>query len=149
MCNELSIPEEIDDIENIARVLYSPLLVEDGVVSASAFHLRNLKRPEEYVSVFRHDYVIPTLKNTSFIRVPEDNEMYGYALLNVGKCRGISFKEIKTEVLPHPNEKNPSHAGIHYNKGNETIKGICIDPDFMIITQMLANNSVLYPFEGQ
>ena len=147
MCNELSIPEEIDDAENIARVLYSPLLVEDGIVSASAFYLRNLKSPEKYVSVFRHDYVVPTLENTSFIRVPEDNEMYGYALLNVGECRRISFNEIKTEVLSHPKEKNPSHAGIHFNKGNETIKGTCIDPDFMIITQMLANFSVLYPFE--
>ncbi len=53
-----SLPIDINDEENIARVVFSPLMVEDGDVSPSAFFLRDLKPPEDYVSVFRHNYII-------------------------------------------------------------------------------------------
>lgn len=141
-----TIPSHINNEENIARVVFSPLMVEDGEVSPSAFFLRDLKSPEDYVSVFRHNYIEPTIENVSMIHPPKGNSIYGYALLNVGVCRGISYREIMIDVLPHPNKSNPYHAGIHFSKSGTAIRGMCTDPDFMIVAGMLANNSELNSF---
>lgn len=146
MSDVQTLPNEINDEENIARVVFSPMMVEDGDVSPTAFNLRDLKKPEEYISVFRHDYLVPTIKNVSMIHPPENNTIYGYALLNVGICRNVSFKDIMTDVLYHPSKSNIYHAGIHFSKSGTDIKGSCIDPDFIIVTQMLANNSKLITF---
>lgn len=144
--NEAPPLSEISNKENIARVIFSPMMVEDDEVSPSAFYLRNLRTPENYVSVFRHDYIRLSLENVSMIRPPKDNIIYGYALINVGICRGITHKDIMVDVLSHPNRGNPYHAGIHYSKSGEAIIGACEDPDFIIIAKQLANNSELSLF---
>lgn len=145
--SEIQLPlQNITDEENIARVILSPMMVEDDEVSPSAFFLRDLKPPEDFVSVFRHNYIIPTPENVSMIRVPEGNILYGYALINVGICRNITYKDIMIDVLSHPSHRNPYHAGIHYSKSGNAIKGSCADPDFIIVAGMLANNSELTSF---
>lgn len=141
-----SLPQNIADEENIARAILSPMMVEDDEVSPSAFFLRDLKPPEDYVSVYRHNYATTTPKSFSMIRVPKGNTLYGYALINVGICRNITHKDIMIDVLSHPNQKNPYHAGIHYSKSGNAIKGLCADPDFIIVAGMLANNSKLTSF---
>lgn len=87
-----SLPIDINDEENIARVVFSPLMVEDGDVSPSAFFLRDLKPPEDYVSVFRHNYMEPTIENVSMIHPPKGNSIYGYALL-----RGCLITNVKAK----------------------------------------------------
>ena len=141
-----SLPQNINDEENIARVVFSPMMVEDDEISPSAFFLRDLKLPEDYVSVFRHNYIIPTPENMSMIHPPKNNTIYGYALINVGICRNITYKGIMINVLSHPNQRNPYHAGIHYSKLGCAIKGACADPDFIIVAGMLAKNSELASF---
>lgn len=142
-----SLPKYVSDEESIARVIFSPMMIEDDSVSPSAFFLRNLKRqPEDYVSVFRCDHMVPTLKNVSMIHPPTNNTIYGYALLNVGFCRSVTYKDIAVDVLSHPSQNNKFHAGIHYSKSSTAIKGACTDPDFIVVAGMLANNSELIPF---
>jgi len=146
MTDELSLPENISDEESIARVVFSPSMVEDGEVSPSAFFLRNLRSREDYVSVFRHDYIEPTLDNVSMIHPPKDNSIYGYALLKVSFCRQVSYKDILLNVLSHSTKSNPFHAGIHFSKSGTAIKGACADPDFIIVAGMLAIESELHTF---
>lgn len=146
MTNELSLPENISNDEDIARVVFSPSMVEDGEISPSAFFLRDLRIPEDYVSVFRHNYIVPTLENVSMIHPPKDNSIYGYALLKVSFCRQVSHKDIVLSVLSHPSKSNPFHAGIHFSKSGVAIKGTCMDPDFIIVAGILANESKLCPF---
>ena len=55
MSDVQSLPIEVTNEEDIARVVFSPLMVEDGEVSPSAFQLRDLHKPEDYVSVIRHN----------------------------------------------------------------------------------------------
>ncbi len=141
-----SLPQNINNEENVARVVFSPMMVEDNEISPSAFFLRDLKPPEDYVSVFRHNYMVPTFENVSMIHTPKNNTICGYALLNVGICRNITYNDIMIDVLSHPNQKNPYHAGIHYSKSGSTIKGACAEPDFLIVAGMLANNSELISF---
>jgi len=141
-----SIPTEIANEEDIARVVLSPLMVEDGEVSPSAFQLRDLHKPEDYVSVIRHNYIVPSLENIPVKHPPKGNVVYGYALLNTGICRKITYKDITIDVIAHPNSNNPYHAGIHFEKSKAAIKGRCTDPDFIIVTSMLANNCNLISF---
>jgi hypothetical protein len=108
--------------------------------------LRELRKPEDYVSVFRLRYFVPTKENITMIRPPQHNTIYGYAMLNVGICRQISYNDIMVDVLSHASEHNPSHAGIHYTKSGTAIKGVCVEPDFLIVTRMLANNATLQRF---
>lgn len=146
MCDSQHINAFVANEENLARVIFSPLMVEDGDLSPSAFFLRDLKPPEDYVSVFRHNYFVPDRDNISMIKPKNGNVIYGYALINAGECRLTSFKDILVDVLPHPTKNNPYHAGIHYSKSGRTIKGACADPDFIIIAGMLANKSELIAF---
>lgn len=143
MSEQQSIPTVITNDESIARIVFSPKMVEDDELSPSAFFLRNLRPPEDYVSVFRYNYVIPTIETVSMIHPPKNNTIYGYALINVGVCRNITYKDIMIDVLSHPTHNNPYHAGIHYSKSGCGIKGACTDPDFLIVASMLANNSEL------
>lgn len=122
------------------------MMVEDNEISPSAFFLRDLKPPEDYVSVFRHNYMVPTPENISMIHPPKKNTIYGYALINAETCRRITFKDIMIDVLSHPGRRNPYHAGIHYSKAGNAIKGACTEPDFLIVARMLANSSVLISF---
>lgn len=147
MSNAQSAPFKVDDDEDIARIVFSPSMIEDGAVSPSAFFLRDLRKPEDYVSVFRYKYMVPTFENVSeILHAPKENIIYGYALLKSGKCRNISYKDIIIDVLSHSSPSNPFHAGIHFSRSGAPIKGSCIDPDYLIITRMLANNSTLYTF---
>lgn len=139
-------PKAIANEESIARVVFSPLMVEDDEVSPSAFHLRDLRKPEDYVSVIRHDYLTPTLGNIPIRRAPQGNAIYGYALLNVGACRKIAYKDITIDVLSHSSCQNPYHAGIHFEKSCAAIKGRCMDPGFIVVASMLANISSLISF---
>lgn len=146
MSDVQSLPIEVTNEEDIARVVFSPLMVEDGEVSPSAFQLRDLHKPEDYVSVIRHNYLVPSLENIPVKHPPKGNTIFGYALLNTGICRKITFNDITIDVIAHPNNQYPSHAGIHFEKSKAAIKGRCTDPDFIVVTRMLANNSHLISF---
>ena len=121
-------------------------MIVNGKVAPTAFQLRNLSKPEDYVSVFRNDYVEITQEYVSMIHPPCDNYIYGYAHLNVGECRKIAYEGITTEVKPHATKNNPFHAGIHFSNAGTDIKGSCIDPNFMIVMTMLANCCSLVAF---
>lgn len=113
----------ISDREDVARVLFSPLFICDGVLSQKAFTLEK-NNNETYISVLR-----PAVEsfNADFEGIRKDgNIVYGYALLNVGEIRNCNIpykKNIKFEVLPRNLGKRKSHAGIFTSIDNIKIKG--------------------------
>lgn len=136
------ITDEIIDEEAIGRLVFSPSMVVDNRLSPTAFKLRILNSgPEEYVSVWRIDYVIPTRENA--IRAPKDNELFGYASIKAGECRNITLGGIVVEVKPHPTKTYPFHAGIHFYKAGIPIKGACEEPGFIGVSKILANRCTL------
>ena len=136
------IPDEIVDEEGIGRLVFSPSMVVDGRLSPTAFKLRMLNSgPEEYVSVWRLNYITPTRENA--IRPPKDNELFGYASIKAGECRRITFGRITVDVKPYPTKTYPFHAGIHFYKLGTPIKGSCQDPGFIGISKILANRCIL------
>lgn len=123
MQSENSSLSYVDDIENVARLLFSPLFICDGILSQKAFTL-DKDSNENYISVLR-----PAIDsfNTDFEGIKkEGNILYGYALLNVGEIRNCNIpyhKEIEFDVLPRNAGKRKSHAGIFTTINNTKIKG--------------------------
>lgn len=125
-------------------------MIYEGTVAPSAFNLVRLKSgtEEDYVSVNRMDYWEPTYEKCQKYRPrTEGDRIAGYARLTAQEVRQSSIEEITTEVTPHPSKYNPSHAGISYTAGAELIKGHCETPEFLIVTSMLAAQSIFVPFE--
>ncbi len=113
----------VADNENVARLLFSPLFICDGVLSQKAFTL-DKDINETYISVLR-----PAISSfdADFDGIKkEGNILYGYALLNVGEIRSCNIqykKKIEFDVLPRNAGKRKSHAGIFTTIDNTKIKG--------------------------
>jgi hypothetical protein len=150
MKDELYDIAKIDESEDIARIIFSPSMIEDGKVSASAFFMDDLMSgPEEYVSVWRLKYRVPSMDNVKFSPRHDGDKLVGYATLNVSACHKTDYIECKAHIKPHPSKRNSAHAGIHYTKGACRIIGKCQNPDFLMLTTILANICTLNLFKGE
>ena len=111
---------KIDDSEDVARLLFSPLFMSEGVLSQKAFSLEE-KNKETYISVLRSS--LQSFRTDMEGITKEGNFLYGYALLNVGEIRSCNIQNIKFDVLPRSTGKRKSHAGIFTTINNINIKG--------------------------
>lgn len=142
--------EYVADEENLARIIFSPSMIYEGVIAPSAFNLVRLKSgtDEDYVSVNRMDYWQPTFENCIKYRPRvKGDTIAGYAQITAYEVRLCATEEIRTEVDAHPSKNNPFHAGISYTAGADLIKGHCETPDFLIVTSMLAAQSFFVSFD--
>lgn len=116
-------PDFVADWEDVARILFSPLFISEGVLSQRAFMLEaDLK--ETYISVLRvaMDCFVHDMEGIKRV----GNSIYGYALLNVGKVRNIvldGFPTIHFEVHPKNSGTRKSHAGIFTIIADKKVKG--------------------------
>ena len=113
----------VADHEDVARILFSPLFICDGVLSQKAFTLEE-NQNESYISVLRP--AIDSFETDMEGIKKEGNVEYGYALLNVGDIRHAKFdyhEELSLDVLPRNAGKRKSHAGIFATIGNAKVKG--------------------------
>ena len=94
-----SLQSHDDDTEDVARMLFSPLFIDKGQLSPTAFALRVFNgTPETYISVLRTCFDC-FLSDAEQIKPPYADTIYGYALLNVGEVRGKRFFPNKKSVL--------------------------------------------------
>ena len=123
---EKDLQSYVADTEDVARMLFSPLFIDKGRLSPTAFALRVFAdKPETYISVLRTCFEC-FLSDTELIKPPSANTVYGYALLNVGKIRNLklySEQEICFDVVPRGTGKLKSHAGITIRIDQQLLKG--------------------------
>ena len=113
----------VADWEDVARMLFSPLFISEGILSQRAFMLED-SFGETYISVLRvamncFESDIEGIKRAG-------NTLYGYAQMNVGSIRNAvvpDHPEIKFDVLPRNAGKRKSHAGIFTTIDNKRVKG--------------------------
>ena len=74
----------VADFEDVARMLFSPLFICDGILSQKTFSLESGIN-ESYISVLRP--AISSFHEDMNGIEKEGNTVYGYALLNVGEFR--------------------------------------------------------------
>ncbi len=109
--------------EDVARMLFSPLFICDGILSQKAFTLETALK-ETYISVLRT--AIDSFKEDMEGIRKEGNTVYGYALLNVEEIRKIKIdypEKISLNVLPRNAGKRKSHAGIFATIGKNKVRG--------------------------
>lgn len=132
--------ELVPDEEYVARIIFEPHVSEDKrKVLPTAFTLRDLRPPEDYISVNRLILLEPTRANTDYIRENETKK-HGYARINVGAIH--TYRQLNTFALvkQYPSKKIPSHAGIHVFIGEHLCKGLgdTYTPGFIAIAAYMA-----------
>ena len=111
----------LSDSENVARVIFSPRMIYQGVLQPEAFRLRG-NIAEEYLSVLRT--VIPTWRD-DVLSIPQrkNRQLYGYAEMSVKDIRNASFQDVSFDVAACNNLVMKSHAGIFITVGGEQLIG--------------------------
>lgn len=111
----------VSNNENVARAIFSPLMIKNGVLLYSAFQLRS-RIQEDYVSVMRTS--IPSwLDEVKSIPQNQNRKLYGYANMNVGEIHSIDIDSVKFQVEERPTERMKSHAGIYTFVNGEVLVG--------------------------
>ncbi len=144
--------EYIADTENVARCLYHPSMVADGIPTPEAFRLQNLPRgSKDYISVLRcskagdvRQYILAanwTPRNS-------EDSLYGHCVLNVGDIRSIA-ENMKAadcnavlDVIDKKTQRNPAHAGITLTIDDELVTSQTIDGDVILIMELLAEKCI-------
>ena len=130
----------IADTEDVARMLFSPLFIDKGKLSPTAFALRVFNdKPETYLSVLRTRFDC-FLSDAKQIKPPSSNRIYGYALLNVGEIRTTKIhadQEVRFDVEPKGAGKLKSHAGIIIHIEHHLLKGDQRPPSLLRIQNSL------------
>ena len=111
----------LSDIEEVARIIFSPRMIHNGVLLPEAFKLREVIG-EEYLSVLRTS--IDGWRDDA-LRIPQrpNRRLYGFAEMKVGDIRQAAFINVRFDVLDCATESMPSHAGIFICVGDEPIIG--------------------------
>lgn len=139
---------DVDDTEEVARVLFSPTMANEGRISRNAFFLEKLKsgKWESYLSVWRTKFRIPSKENVTFPPRNPDDELYGYATIMVETIHNQDILGCIARVKGNSKDCNHYHVGIYYTLNAEPVVGECDDPGFMALTKALANNATLHIF---
>ena len=111
----------IADNENIARAIFSPCMIINGVVQPEAFCLRSSIQ-EEYISVMRMSFPF-WLDDVKNIPQRKNRKLYGYAEMLVNDIRSIQLKGVLYDVRECPTASMPSHAGIFITVNGENLVG--------------------------
>ncbi|MBO7597054.1 MAG: hypothetical protein J6T70_08445 [Bacteroidales bacterium] len=111
----------IDGKEDVARALFSPRMIVDGVLQPETFKLRS-SISEDYLSVMRMIFAswMDDIKN---IPQRKNRILYGYATLNVKEIRDINLKNVTYDVKDCSLNSTPSHAGIFIIVNGEKLVG--------------------------
>lgn len=142
--------DKLPDHEQIARIIYSTQLIDGNQLSPSAFTLRDMTPPEDYISVQRICIEPPVRKKAKRIRKPsKEARLYGYAQLIVGPIHGYRYDDTYSIVKPYP-ESFKAHAGIHLLIGNHICAGAgdAEREEFLNFTSFLAQISTIVPFSS-
>lgn len=111
----------IDEKENVARALFSPRMIVDGILQPEAFKLRS-SILEDYLSVMRMIY--PTwMDDIKSIPQRKNRILYGYAKLNVQEIRDIQLSGVTYDVKNCSKNSTPSHSGIFITVNGEKLVG--------------------------
>ena len=111
----------IDGKENVARALFSPRMIVDGVLQPETFKLRS-SISEDYLSVMRMIFA-SWMDDIKQIPQRKNRILYGYATLNVKEIRDIKLKNVTYDVKDCSQNSIPSHAGIFITVNGENLVG--------------------------
>lgn len=112
----------IDNKEDVARVIFSPKMIHNGILLPAAFELRSQFK-EDYLSVLRMS--ISTWKQEMLLIPNRRNRTaVAYSSLNVGDIKSLSDNDTTSYyVEAFPSNTMRSHAGIEITYKGQTVIG--------------------------
>lgn len=136
---------EIDEKEEIARVVFAPSMINGDRVSSTAFELVDEINgsPEDYLSVWRTLIRIPSHKTVKFPPRTPGDKLYGYATLNTKEVNDINYDGCTSHVWSEIPHKNNFHVGIYYELDGNPVAGRSNDLRMDMVTSILASKSQL------
>lgn len=144
-------PEElfdVDETEEVARILFAPSMVKGGRVTAMAFALTILASgdDEEYLSVWRIKIRVPNRENANFPPREKNDTLYGYAVLTVAMIHKQDIANFTARVKRKSRNPNTHHVGIYYTLNSKQIIGKHMPPGLLLLLGRIAKNAVPHPF---
>lgn len=105
----------IPDVEDVARAIFSPMMIDDdGRIKRAAFMLRH---HEDYISVCRMA-VDSWFEDMLQIPQSKNRHLFGYAAMNVGEIRQLTFlyanKIVSFDVQDKQTERNLANLAQKY-----------------------------------
>lgn len=146
------------DGETVARAMFSPSFFKrSGAIGAQAFFLTPFHGTKEKdISVIRENMCTDICAAVKKIAPRNDSDkVCGYAELNVGAIRSLSFTrgtdDVNVDVKATPSLRMPYHAGIvvknHNKRYSSNENGLQPIPSaLMTVMNRLAHISSLVPF---
>lgn len=138
--------DKVEDNEYLARIICSPLMFRNGIISPSAYFLEIMRSGDldSYISVWRLSRKKPNKSNVKFPPRAKDNTWIGYAKIKTEDVRAEHYKDVRTLVKSeYKHESNNFHAGIWYvlKKDISVNAGICLNPNYIKVAEKLAKKS--------
>ncbi len=139
---------DVDEAEDVARILFAPSMVKGDRVTASAFALTILASgdEEEYLSVWRTKYRIPTRENVSFKPRKEGDSLFGYAKLSVSTIHKQDIANCKARVKRQSPKPSAYHVGVFYTLDSKQIVGVQMPKELILLLSRLSVNATTHPF---
>lgn len=139
---------DVDETEEVARILFAPSMVKEGRVTAMAFALTILAsgKDEEYLSVWRKKIRIPNRENVTFPPREKGDSLYGYALLTVSVIHKQDIANCAARVKRKSRNKNTHHVGIYYTLNSKQIVGKHMPPGLLLLLSRISKIATPYPF---
>lgn len=136
----------VNDKEFLARIICSPLMIKQGLISPSAYTLEVMKSGDldAYISVWRLGRKKPTKENVKFSPRSKGNTWVGYAKIKTKEVREEHYQDVQTLVTAEYKKiDNYYHAGIWYVLKNNTSvnAGVSMNPNYIKIAERLAKKS--------
>lgn len=139
---------DVDESEDVARIIFAPSMVKDDRVTINAFALTILPSgdEEEYLSVWRTKYRIPSRENVNFKPRTEGDNLYGYAKLSVSTIHQQDIANCKARVKRQSVKQDAYHVGIYYTLNSELIIGKYMPKELLLLLGRISKNATTHPF---
>lgn len=139
---------DVDEAEDVARILFTPSMVKGDRVTAGAFALTILASgdEEEYLSVWRTKFRIPTRDNVKFKPREKEDSLFGYAQLSVSTIHKQDVANCKAIVKRDSPKENAYHVGVYYTLNEIQIVGKHMPKELLLLLSRISKNATTHPF---
>lgn len=139
---------DVDETEEVARILFAPSMVKGDRVTAGAFALTILASgdEEEYLSVWRTKFRIPTRDNVKFKPREKGDSLFGYAQLLVSTIHKQDIANCQARVKRDSPNQNAYHVGVYYTLNSKLIVGKHMPKELLLLLGRISKNATTHKF---
>lgn len=141
----------INENEELARVIFSPSMVNGDRPSHTAFKIgfNSQGKAEENVSLWRMKIKIPSRENVNFESRIQGDSLCGYAKIITHLINSLKVENCSSSVWRTSSNENHYHAGIFYEIDSVPVIGENDNKHLALLTSILATRSTMIFFSQE